>query len=84
VSKTSTLWNLQIYLKRNQRLQHQIQVAALKIFNLKKVKVQDFLNKTTSSFCALYFSPWTILAIQLQLELLINYMENKFNTRKTK
>jgi hypothetical protein len=43
--KTSTLWNLQSSLKKNQRNQHQI---------------QDFINKTIYFFGALSFSPCVV------------------------
>ena len=59
------------FLDKNQRLQQKIQAVTLKIishrimcnyFYFKKVKIHDFMDKTSCYFGTLPYSPWVVLA----------------------
>jgi hypothetical protein len=47
---------------------------------VKKVKNQDFMDKTNYFLETLPFSPWAVLATWLHVELFRKYMKNEFNT----
>jgi hypothetical protein len=77
--KTSTLWNLQIFLKKIKGFNIKSKAIVLKItscrscrttcnlFNLKKVKIQDFMDKKILFLKSFPYSLWAILATWLHL-----------------
>jgi hypothetical protein len=72
-------------LEKNQKLHIQIVAVTLKVTScktmskkkVKKVKNQDFMNKTNYFLRTLPFSPW---AVSATWELLRKYMKNELNT----